>query len=237
METTEICYGCMRKKEPEEGNCRYCGFSYDSYMKQKNRCYLNPGEELHRRYIVGRVLGAGGFGVSYIGYDKVLQIRVAVKEYFPAGFALRNTTQMTHYSNAVQPVQDERFYRKGLEKFLTEARNLAHFNKVSGIMSVTDFFHENGTGYMVMEYLPGQSLKQITLNTTEMMTEEEVMELLAPVMDALEIIHKEGIIHRDISPDNMLMNKAGHLTLIDFGAARDFSTDNRSLTIMLKHGT
>ena len=236
METTEICYGCMRKKEPGEGKCRYCGFSYDSYMKQKNRCYLNPGEELHTRYIVGRVLGAGGFGVSYLGYDKVLQIRVAVKEYFPAGFALRNTTQMTHYSNAVQPVQDERFYRKGLEKFLTEARNLAHFNKVSGIMSVTDFFHENGTGYMVMEYLPGQSLKQITLSTTEMMTEEEVMELLAPVMDALEIIHKEGIIHRDISPDNMLMNKAGHLTLIDFGAARDFSTDNRSLTIMLKHG-
>lgn len=236
MEREKICYSCMRKMDENETVCKYCGFNYDVYMQHKDYRHLNPGELLKDRYRIGVVLGAGGFGISYIGFDELLQVKIAIKEYFPAEIASRNTTEMTHYSNTVNATLSEEAFQHGLEKFLNEARTLARFNGMRGIVSITDFFHENGTGYMIMDYLPGQSLRRIIKDKQELITEQEVIDLISPIMDALETIHKAGLIHRDISPDNLLMDSEGKLTLIDFGAAREVANAGKSLTIVLKHG-
>ena len=236
MSDIKICYGCMSGIDSSAYRCPRCGFQYEKYMKEKNPSYLNPGEQLQGRYLIGKVLGAGGFGITYIGYDMTLQIPIAIKEYFPSEYASRNTENMTHYSNEVRETQSNDIYTIGLEKFLNEARSLAHFNKMEGIVSVTDFFYENNTGYLVMEYLPGKSLKEIVLSRNAPMGEEEVKYLIRPVLDALQAIHKEGLIHRDISPDNLIMGETGKLVLIDFGAAREISEYSASLTVVLKPG-
>ena len=232
----KICYGCMKEKKTTGGSCPFCGFHLEKYMEEKNPEALNPGELLHERYLVGMVLGSGGFGISYVGFDQLLQIKVAIKEYFPSEYASRNTLMTSQYYNEVRSTRGKEIFETGLERFLSEARTLAHFNKMSGIVSVTDFFHENGTGYMIMDYLPGLSLKQMVMNREDMISEQEILMMMRPVFDALHSIHQEGLIHRDISPDNMIMDSNGELTLIDFGAARDVTEMGKSLTVVLKHG-
>ncbi len=232
-----ICYGCMRPKNSETPVCKYCGFHFSAYVQEMPVHYLKPGEILQGRYIVGKVLGSGGFGITYIGYDMTLQVRIAIKEYFPSEYALRNATGMTHDTNAVQMTRNNGVYEKGLEKFLNEARVLARFSRLDGIVSVTDFFYENNTGYLIMDYLPGQSLKEILRRQNNPMSYEEVLYLMNPVLEALEKVHEHGVIHRDISPDNLIMNENDRLTLIDFGAARDVSSqDGKSMTVVLKPG-
>lgn len=232
----KICYGCMQVRKLDDGSCPYCGFDLEKYMKDKNPEALNPGEILHERYLVGMVLGSGGFGISYVGFDQLLQIKVAIKEYFPSEYASRNTMMTSQYYNEVRFTRGKEIFEAGLERFLSEARTLAHFNKMSGIVSVTDFFHENGTGYMIMDYLPGLSLKQMVLSRDDMIGEQEILQMMRPVFDALHSIHQEKLIHRDISPDNLIMDSNGQLTLIDFGAARDVTEMGKSLTVVLKHG-
>ena len=192
-------------------------------MKNASQNFLQPGSRLNDRYTVGIALGQGGFGITYIGYDNVLGTRVAIKEYYPNDSAQRESESRTVRAFA----GGETDFEKGKEKFLTEARTLARFSEYPGVVSVKDCFGANGTAYMVMQYLDGTDLKQYLNRRGGKLGESESIQILMPVT---------GIIHRDISPDNIFMTKDGQVRLIDFGAARQSFGDNKSISVTLKPG-
>ena len=196
---------------------------------------LLPGTVLNGRFVVGIAKGEGGFGITYIGRDQKLDRLVAIKEYYPTGYVNRSNTtspQVTESSND----EEASFFKKGCERFLNEARILAKFSGEDGIVNVIDFFEENNTAYIVMEYIDGITLKEY-LKEKERISCEETMRLLNPVMVSLERVHKQGLIHRDISPSNIMLENNGSVKLIDFGAAKDVSNvGNKSLSLMLKPG-
>ncbi len=236
IEQGKICYGCMNSLNPEDEYCTICGFHYKQYMEKKDTRFLNPGIKIKDRYLIGKVLGAGGFGITYLGFDLGLQIPIAIKEYFPNRFASRNVLTHRLEPNALKDSGKEDFFESGKEKFLQEARTLARFQKMEGIVSVTNIAEDNNTIYMVMEYLPGKSLNNIVASRSVPMGFEEAMDMIKPVIDALEVVHDAGMIHRDISPDNMVMGENGKLILIDFGAARDYVGSDSQMTVLLKPG-
>ncbi len=222
-----LCYNCMRDK----GDRDICPFCNTGALKDPELHQLSPGTVIGGRYTVGKVLGEGGFGITYIGLDNTLDIVVAVKEYFPYGCSHRssNITAEVSVSGGSGEV-----YRKGKDRFLKEAKTVAKFLKDPGIVDIRDFFEENNTAYIVMEYLEGVDLRKY-LKAHGRLESEEAFRLLIPVMRSLEKMHRVGIIHRDISPDNIMYQPDGTLKLMDFGAARDYD-DSRSMSVMLKHG-
>lgn len=203
-------------------------------MDEKGIHILKYGKILNNRYVIEEVLGEGGFGITYKGIDRLLDVEVAIKEYFPQGFVTRNNV----YSQEITITQmkyEDLFY-KGKQRFLSEARVLAKFNKEPGIVSVTDFFEENNTAYIVMEYLDGITLKGY-MEYNGLLSVNDILELMVPLMQALDVVHKAGLIHRDISPDNIMLLGNGGVKLMDFGAARMYTEfGQKSLSIMLKHG-
>lgn len=203
-------------------------------MDEKGIHILKYGKILNNRYVIEEVLGEGGFGITYKGIDRLLDVEVAIKEYFPQGFVTRNNV----YSQEITITQmkyEDLFY-KGKQRFLSEARVLAKFNKEPGIVSVTDFFEENNTAYIVMEYLDGITLKGY-MEYNGLLSVNDILELMFPLMKALDVVHKAGLIHRDISPDNIMLLGNGGVKLMDFGAARMYTEfGQKSLSIMLKHG-
>ncbi len=229
-----LCMGCMRQKLGT-GVCPYCHFSLEKY--EAPMYHLKPQTILFGKYLVGKSIGEGGFGITYIGWDLNLRIPLAIKEYFLNGFAIRDN-ERSDYVKAFSGSKEE-FYEKGKEKFVQEAQALARFYKQEEIVLVRDYFQENGTAYIVMEYIVGKSyheiLKEREKNHTHPLV-EEVFETMKPVIKALEMVHKEGIIHRDISPDNIMITQEGVIKLIDFGAARGFSDGEKSFSIVLKAG-
>ena len=222
--------GCMKEKG-EEQVCPLCGMS-DADLGEVAPMFLRPGSQLKDRYIVGIALGQGGFGITYIGYDKVLNTRVAIKEYFPSDIAGR-TSEAGTVSAYTRSADD---FGRGKERFLDEARTLAKFSDHPCIVGVKDCFAENETAYMIMEYLDGVSLKEYLNRKGGRLSVSDSISILAPVMDALCAVHKEGIIHRDISPDNIFITTDGRVRLIDFGAARQTMGGQKSLSVMLKPG-
>ena len=203
-------------------------------MDEKGVHILKSGKILNNRYVIEKVLGEGGFGITYKGIDKLLAVEVAVKEYFPQGFVTRNNVYSEEITTTQMKYED--LFQKGKERFLSEARVLAKFNKESGIVSVTDFFEENNTAYIVMEYLDGITLKDYIENNG-LLSMDDMLGLMSPLMEALDAVHKEGLIHRDISPDNIMLLSNGGIKLMDFGAARTYTEfGQKSLSIMLKHG-
>ncbi len=224
-----LCYHCMREKD-DAMTCPYC---HVTRLPDSAPHHLVPGSIVGRRYVVGRVLGEGGFGITYIGLDNILRIPVAVKEYFPHGCSHRDN--VTSRVIPAASVNSAAFFQKGKDRFLIEARSMARFFREPGIVDVRDFFEENNTAYIVMEYLDGIDLRHY-LRKNGVMTPEEAFTMLAPAMETLEKIHKAGLIHRDISPDNIMYLNDGTLKLMDFGAARDYEDENRSMSVMLKPG-
>lgn len=225
------CMGCMAEIGEETKICPHCGYAKNTRVKEAY--YLSPETMLHDRYIVGRVLGYGGFGVTYIGYDTVIGSVTAIKEYFPSDFATRGlgSKRMTIYPGDAQ-IQ----YQSGLESFISEARKLARFTETPGIVDIYDCFLENDTGYIVMEYLRGKTVKEI-LKEKERFSYEEAERIILRVLDGLAAVHKEGIIHRDVAPDNIFITDNGAVKLLDFGAARyAASIYSRSLSVILKPG-
>lgn len=222
------CIHCMSIIGENEMVCPKCGNSQQIDIPGH---VLYPGILLNNRYIVGKVLGEGGFGITYIGRDTNLDRIVAIKEYYPTGYVNRsNTTSLQVISNT----QDKESFDHGCDKFLSEARMLAKFSNEDGIVSVIDFFKENGTAYIIMEYLDGFTLKDY-LDQKGRLTVEETMLILTPIITSLQKIHQQGLIHRDISPSNIMIAN-GKIKLIDFGSARNFSNNNKSLSLMLKPG-
>ncbi len=189
---------------------------------------LPAGTVLKDRYELIRLLGAGGFGITYLATDRSLGHTVAVKEYFVAGCMYRNCSDGPEVYLAVTNPTVKRVCEEGRARFSQEARLLARTRDLPGIVEVFDFFEENRTAYLVMEYLPGPTLaSQIELEGP--MDLPEVLEKLTPVMESLETLHKAGAIHRDISPDNLIVisegPRKGSLILFDFGGWKHVDAD------------
>jgi serine/threonine protein kinase len=220
---------CMR---PTEGaaSCPYCGFAGEETYQLN---VLRPGTILRNQYLLGKPLGQGGFGITYIARDLNLDMRVAVKEYYPNGYAIRNVENSDRVT-----ITDERLrmdIQKGRDSFLKEARTLAGFKGTPGIVDVLSCFEANGTAYIVMEYLEGETLGHRLKR--ELFSADEIFELIDPILNTLETIHRQKVIHRDISPDNVMMLPDGRLKLMDFGAARLMNYDNQlSMSVVLKAG-
>ncbi len=202
-------------------------------MEENLHC-LRKGTRLIGRYIIEGVLGQGGFGITYLGIDELHEKKVAIKEFFPQGIVTRNI----EYQDTVTVtfVGEKDNYEKGKERFLKEARTMAKFSKDEGIVKALDFFGINNTAYIVMEYLEGITLKQY-LRENQRIAPEDLIELLVPLIESLDEIHSQGMIHRDISPDNIMVLPDGRIKLMDFGAARDYTEfGEKSLSIVLKPG-
>ncbi|MCM1286993.1 MAG: extracellular solute-binding protein [Clostridium sp.] len=219
-------------QENENGVCPYCGFAEGT--KPKEIYHLYPGMRLRDRYIIGTVLGFGGFGITYKAWDENLNTVVAIKEYYPTGQVQRIPGERVVILYGGQRRKE---YFSGLSRFLDEARNMAKFHDNPNIVHVDDFFEENNTAYIVMEFLDGISLKDFLKQEGGTIDYEMAVEITMSIIDALRQIHREGIIHRDISPDNIFLCQGGKIKLIDFGAAR-FSDEEKEVTrsIILKPG-
>ncbi len=225
------CMGCMAPMEEQERICRHCGYQKNTDVKEAY--YLLPHTVLKEKYLIGRVLGYGGFGVTYIGWDEILQRKVAVKEYLPSDFATRSygSRRVTVFSGEAA----EQF-QAGLQSFLFEARRLAKFNAVAETVDIYDCFEENGSGYIVMEYLDGATVKEV-LRKRKRISVEQARAIALSVLRGLSAVHKESIIHRDIAPDNIFITKAGRVKILDFGAARyATAVQSKSLSVILKPG-
>ncbi len=211
-----LCPACFSPSTGEDVPCPVCGYSA-SQPEEGGWNRLKPGTIIHGRYIVGQPLGQGGFGITYLGLDLLLNIKLAIKEYFPAGAAIRNPE-----NRFVLPASEEAGddFRKGMEKFIEEARILARFEEHPSIVSVKDFFEENGTAYMVMNHLEGRTLMAHIKERGGRLPFGEAVGILSPLMDALDEVHASGLIHRDISPDNIFLTRFGQVKLLDFGASK-----------------
>ena len=224
-----MCPYCLHPAQPGSP-CPHCGKDPGTY--QPGSHHFPPGKLLHERYLLGRVLGEGGFGITYFGLDIKLERRVAVKEYFPTTFVKREasvTLDVTCYT-----ASGEKIYQKGREQFLQEARTMARLEEIPEIVRVLDFFPENNTAYIVMEFLEGETLKDLTARRGPLPA-AELLSLVRPVLGAMEKMHQAGVIHRDISPDNLMVLKNGAMKLMDFGCARDVGGE-ATMTVTLKHG-
>ncbi len=185
--------------------------------------------------MVGKVIGQGGFGITYVGWDMNLDIKVAIKEYYPEGCVTRDTH--THISVLTYAGPKEAYFTKGKERFVEEARTLAKFSGDSGIVGVRAFFFENGTAYIVMDYVEGETLKAYAAHSGGKLPAAQVLALFRPLIRSLARVHDTGLLHRDISPDNIMLRPDGTLALLDFGAARQMSVaGEHSNTINVKHG-
>ena len=234
METR--CYGCMQLKTSSPV-CEHCG--YDA--RSANALHQLPaGTVVGDQYILGRVLGQGGFGITYLGWDRAMNRPVAVKEYFPSGYAGRDTTvqlQVRSYDT-----QKNHIFETNKTRFLREAESLAKLWDIPQIVRILRCFEENNTAYIAMEYVEGVDLKKYLRQKGRRLTARETFELLYPVMEALRHVHRANLVHRDISPDNIMILPDGSAKLLDFGAARYVENPdaegvlNTSTQAILKHG-
>ncbi len=229
METR--CLGCMEEYDAGWTVCPNCGFHSESPIN--NTLYMQPGTMLHERYLVGKALGSGGFGVTYIGWDVQLQFKVAIKEYLPSEFATRAMGEaevIVHSGN--KGVQ----FANGMEYFIEEAKHLANFRNEEGIIQVFDRFLENNTAYIIMEYLEGETLTSY-LKREGKIPFDKALSMLEPAMRSLKVVHDAGIIHKNLTPDNIFLTSDGRVKLIDFGASRHATTSySRSLSVIIKPG-
>lgn len=229
------CLHCMKMNSEEHGKCSYCG--EDLEFSQSEVYHLKPGTVLSDRYIIGSVIGFGGFGVVYKSWDDKLERIVAIKEYYPTVFLNRNqeTNEVTVFDK-----KNVDNYLRGKEEFLSEARNIARFNTHPNIVHIYDFFEENATAYFVMEYFEGSPLKDYIKQARkqgQVIEPESALYVVKSLLNALKTTHATGIIHRDIKPGNIYILPDGTVKLFDFGAARfaDEETE-RTRTVIITPG-
>ena len=231
MNFDQLCMGCMKDKKGLT-ICLDCG--WDDSTQRDSTIYLPLRTILNNRYLIGKVLGQGGFGITYLAWDIHLKIPIAIKEYFPRDLATRATN-----NNIVMPYigKATKDYEYGLSKFLEEAKVLARFQEHPGIVSVYEFFNANETAYMAMHYLEGTTLKVYLEEKGGLIPFKAAVNIMIPIMDALREVHGLGLLHRDISPDNIYITSNNQVKLLDFGAARyAIGEHSKSLSIILKQG-
>lgn len=230
-DTLDRCMACM-KLRAGAAVCPHCGF--DEAQADESSRHLPLRTVLAERYLVGRVLGEGGFGITYAAWDRTLQNRRAIKEYFPDDAAHRGPEGVTVTARSRGT---RALYQEGLERFLTEARTLEKFQDEPGIVQVRDFFPANGTGYLVMAFLEGRTVKALLEEHGGRFDFAVALPLLLPVMEALQKVHDTGLLHRDISPDNLMITLNRQVRLLDFGAAKSLVTErSRSMASVFKKG-
>ena len=202
-------------------------------MNEKYPLALPEGTVLAGQYIIQRVLGQGGFGITYEAKDHKTGNRVAVKEFFPDAMATRTEhTTVSAYSG-----ERGESFAYGKSCFLQEAETLAKFIGNENIVRIHSYFEENGTAYFVMDFIEGTSFDEYLRERGGKIPFDEAVRILVPVMDALSAVHSQGIVHRDVTPDNIYITQEGVVKLLDFGAARySLGDKSRSLDIILKHG-
>lgn len=225
------CLNCMKNFENSNtAICPHCGYNQNSGRKEEY--HLPTGYMLKDRYLIGNAIGSGGFGVTYVAWDNVFDKKVAVKEYFPSEFATRiqGTTEVCSYDG-----EKTYQYEAGLKSFVEEAMRLAKLNQLPNIVHIYDSFIYNCTAYIIMDYIEGVTLKDI-LKERGPLPYNDVIDYVVPVLNTLQKVHEEGVIHRDIAPDNIKIN-GNEVTLLDFGAARNATTQNsKSLSVIVKPG-
>ena len=226
------CESCFR--EFEGAVCPHCGGA------QNDLHQLPVGTLLRERYKLGRVLGQGGFGITYLGWDILMRRPVAVKEFYPRGTVFRKTA----VSSRVECIEGSMIahYESSRERFLREASALVDFRDIPEVVDILDFVKENNTAYIVMEFVRGVDLAKYIQRRGGRLTAQETFRILKPVMEALAKVHKGGIVHRDISPDNIILDPMGGAKLLDFGAVRAVETPdvdkglNKSTEAIIKRG-
>lgn len=232
VEDLYLCEYCFAELNREKDICPVCGFQKDTYEPEAG--VLPAGEILAGKYLIGKMLGRGGFGITYLGFDIPGKKKVAIKEYLPDGLAARQPGQTMI---SVYTGEKENLFKKGADRFFEEAKMVSRFNGNPNIVSVYEFFYENQTAYFVMEYLDGMDLKKYTAKNGGKLPVDEAVKIIIPIMDALTIVHSAGVLHRDISPDNIFLTNDNEVKLIDFGAARQvIGEQSKSLSIVLKQG-
>jgi serine/threonine protein kinase len=231
------CMNCMNVfkipagYEDKDFCCPFCGFVENTPPEEDK--YLNPGVVINERYTVGTVIAAGGFGVTYRAWDRILDSQIAIKEYYPVGLAARSEDKI---SVSVLPAGEKATFERGKERFLKEARSLAKFNNNPGTVTIYDFFEQNGTAYITMEYLDGCNMSEYIESEDASVSLDMIMDITDAICDVLSAVHSNGVIHRDISPENIFAEANGTYKLIDFGAAKQqISDEQSSLTVILKH--
>ena len=227
-----ICPGCFRHMG-ESNTCRFCGYQKNS--EQRNSYALPHFYTLADRYLLGRQLGSGGFGITYKALDVSKNELCTIKEFLPVGVAIREKGSSRVYT----PYQEQKmFFRQGLNRFAEEVELLERLRDIPGVAHITDFFDENGTSYYVMEYIDGINLKRFCDRSGGRLELHQAYEIMEQAGQTLDRIHTEGkLYHGDISPENIMMTVHGQPKIIDFGSARDFRyTDEQEINIAVKPG-
>ena len=227
-----LCSYCFTVQTAEGTVCAACG--YDENHPYETPGALPAGTLLMGQYTTGMVLGRGGFGVTYLAFDLQNEQIVAIKEYFPSGFAYRTpgTEQITGLTEAKMQL-----YQSGAKRFYEEAQVVSQFNGNPNIINVYRFFYENNTAYYVMEFMRGVDLKQYMRTKGGKLSYEETLDVLRQMISALSAVHSHKIMHRDISPDNIYKTDTGQMKLLDFGAAKQIlGEESGSLSVILKNG-
>ena len=227
----QICLNCLNTYEEGVKVCPHCGLGNWKYQAAEKTLQL--GTMLKSRYKIGTVIGDGGFGITYRAVDMNTGKGVAVKEFYPREVVARSsmdhtTVKLVNRDNTAQ-------FQKGLNSFLEEANGLARFNNTDKIVNVYDFFEQNGTAYIVMEYLRGKPLSRYAKDHGGKISVSAAINVIMKMCEALSYVHGAGMVHRDISPDNIFVEKTGKIKLIDFGAAREsYGNEEKTLSIVLK---
>ena len=231
VDIDKLCPGCMQHLKDSNTTCPHCGYP-EKRLTVKDS--LPVFSILAGKYLLGAPLGKGGFGITYIAMHLPDEKIVAIKEFFPANLAVRDTDNET-----VVPADDTKavYYRTGMKSFSEEGRILYLLSDIEHVVHVAEQIQANNTTYLVMEYVPGISLKKYMKQQQKLFSEQETLTLMQPILIAMQAMHQKGILHRDISPENLMLSPDNTLTLIDFGAARTFSrSDDDNLTVILKRG-
>ena len=227
-ENMGLCLGCMNKLD-DDGKCRFCNYVYDPNGQMKS--YLAPGTVLDDRYMVGKILTVNGEGASYIGYDKVTNEKVVVREYFPDTLCKRAEDSDKIIVNSDCLAKYKTFMSEFAEvyKILSRMRNLSH------IVPALDMFVQNNTTYAILEYVEGVSLRKFLQENSGILSWEQVRKLFPPIFTTLSLIHNAGIIHRGICPENILITVKGEIKLIGF-CISSMRTQNTELNAELYSG-
>lgn len=224
------CVSCM--EEAEGYPCPHCGFDADA---QPQPGYALPRNAiLHGKYLVGKVLGQGGFGITYVGWDLALEIKVAIKEYYPTGQVVRQSSMSSKLQWSGDP-RSEEARQAGMTSFLKEARKMARVDRIPQVVRVRDTFCENDTAYIIMDFVKGETLK-VRLEREGPLSFGQAMEIFPPALAALEEVHKAGLVHRDLSPDNIMLEPDGGVRILDLGAAKDLAVNRGDSSMLVTKG-
>ena len=213
-----------------QGFCMFCNKSVHSLSSHGSALPMRV--VLNNKYFVGKILGEGGFGITYKGLNLTNGKTVAIKEFFPKGYTVRGNGTKAITANE----QNKTAFGHWLNAFIKEAKLLASIKHLRGVVRIMDFFATNGTAYIVTDFLDGESLRVFMNNRGGRLPWQDAIAILRPVLDSLMVIHDKGIIHNDISPENIMMVKRNVVKLIDFGAATTFNESVNKPYIVLKPG-